>query len=85
MFHEVRDWNRQNVVNYKEIYLEVDEQELKERNQKQLYNNNLSNEPSVVGLNSSFEAPRKADITIQNNGKKELGTLLDIYLKDILK
>lgn len=85
MFHDVRDWNRENFVNYKEIYLEVDEQELKARNQKQLYTKNLSDELTVVGLNSSFEAPRKADLTIQNNGKKELGELLHIHLKDIVK
>ena len=72
MFHDAGDWNRENFVNYKEIYLEVDEQELKARNQKQLYTKILSDEPAVVGLNSSFEAPRKADLTIQNNGKKEL-------------
>ena len=85
MFHEVREWNRKNVKNYKEIYLEVEEQELKKRNQKNLYKNNLSSEPTVVGIKNSFQAPRDADLTIKNNGKKELSKLLEGHLTEILE
>ena len=37
MFHEVREWNRKNIADYKEIYIEVPMEVLEQRNQKNLY------------------------------------------------
>lgn len=69
MFDAVRDWNRQNIPNYKEIYLEVDMEELIRRNQKGLYkDNNWGMNNQVYGINLNAELPKSPDITIKNYG-----------------
>ena len=37
MFHSVREWNREHIHNYREIYVKVSMEELVRRNQKGLY------------------------------------------------
>ncbi len=64
MFDEVRKYNRDNILGYKEIYLSVSLEVLKERNQKKLY----SDGSNVVGMDIEFEAPKCPDIVIENDG-----------------
>lgn len=71
MFEECRRWNRENISNYKEIYLYVDIQELIRRDQKKLYSRALKKEISnVMGIDISFEEPQSPDIIIDNSGEK---------------
>ncbi len=69
------------MLNYKEIYLEVEKHELQKRNKKQLYNINLRSARSKVGLKKYFQAPRNPDLVIQNIGKIQLKELLIYHLK----
>lgn len=64
MFDDVRKYNRDNILGYKEIYLSVSLEVLKERNQKKLY----SDGSNVVGMDIEFEAPKCPDIVIENDG-----------------
>lgn len=64
MFHECRKWNRENIENYKEIYLRAPIDVLKSRDKKNLY----SKENNVVGLDLQFEEPIDPDIILNNDG-----------------
>ncbi len=69
MYDECRAWNRENIANYKEIYLNVPVDELIKRDQKKLYSRALNNEiENVMGINMDYEAPKSPDIEIDNSG-----------------
>ena len=65
MFDEVRNWNRQNIKNYKEIYINVPIEILEERNQKGLYSNK---DKDIVGVDLKLEFPKKPDVELLNDG-----------------
>ncbi len=64
MYHAVREWNRQNIDNYKEIYIRVKKETLLAHNQKGLYTGGKN----VVGIDLPFEEPRTPDWIVQNDG-----------------
>ena len=64
MYTAVRDWNRENIENYKEIYIKVSRETLLRRNQKELYTAGKN----VVGVDLPFDEPRRPDIVIENDG-----------------
>lgn len=69
MYDECRYWNRQNIKNYKEIFLNVPIEELIRRDQKNLYTRALNNEVcNVMGINMEYEAPKNPDLEINNLG-----------------
>jgi len=83
MFDEVREWNKNNILNYIEIYLKVPIEILIKRDQKNIYSNN---EPNVVGFNTLAEEPISPDITLLNDGTKspeEMANQLIILIKKI--
>ena len=65
MFDIVREWGRENIKNYREIYLRVSPEVLKKRNQKGLYDTSIS---ELVGFGVSMEEPKMSDLIIDNNG-----------------
>ncbi len=70
MFDEVRQWNRENITDYREIYLEVELDELIRRDQKGLYSKATANkEENVCGVNMDVELPKFPDIKISNYGE----------------
>lgn len=70
MFDECRQWNRENILNYKEIYLKVSIDELIRRDQKELYTKALRKEiKNVIGIDIDFEEPKQPDLLIENNGE----------------
>lgn len=84
MYESCRRWNRENIVNYHEIYLKVDIEELIRRDQKQLYSRALRNEISdVLGINLEFEEPKAPDIVIQNNGQKTPDDIVEYLMKEL--
>lgn len=76
MFDEVRKYNRENILGYKEIYLSVSLEVLKERNQKKLY----SNGSNVVGMDIEFEEPKCPDIVIENDGSISIAEITNKIL-----
>lgn len=73
MFDSVREWNRNNIENYYEIFIDVPMEILKERNKKALY----SDSSNVVGIDVPVELPKNPDICITNDGS--------ISVEDIVK
>lgn len=69
MFNEVRDWNRKNIENYVEVFLDVELEVLKARNKKGLYSKKDAN---IAGLDVEIEYPQTPDIVIKNDGKKAI-------------
>jgi len=62
------NWNRKNLKNYFEIYLDVDLNTLLKRDKKNLYKRALSKKiKNVVGVDIKFNIPHKPDLKINNN------------------
>ena len=80
MFHEVREWNRKNIADYKEIYIEVPMEVLEQRNQKNLYKDGNN----VVGVDLNLELPGHPDIAVVNDGKLSPQEIAD-KIWDLLK
>jgi len=69
MFHEVREWNRENIENYHEIYIKVPMEVLIARDQKNLYSRALRGEVEyVMGIDVEVEEPNNPDVIIENDG-----------------
>jgi cytidine diphosphoramidate kinase len=69
MFHEVREWNRENIKNYNEIYIKVPMEVLITRDQKKLYSRALLGEVKhVMGIDVEVEEPTNPDVIINNDG-----------------
>ncbi len=65
MFDEVREWNRKNIEKYREIYLKVSDEVLKQRNQKGLYE---ASQNKLVGFGVKMEEPKNPDMVFVNDG-----------------
>jgi len=64
MFDELFKWNRENLKNYKLIYLKVDINTLKKRDQKKIYERYFNGEiKNVSGLDVKVDEPEDADFT----------------------
>lgn len=69
MFDSVREWNRANICNYKEIYVKVSMDTLRKRDQKGLYSGMTEEEQrEVVGLHMEIEEPKCPDLVLENDG-----------------
>ena len=66
MYDEVRDWNRENIDNYNEIYVRVTRDTLIARNKKKLYTDGKN----VMGVDLPFDEPKHPDLIIDNDGKE---------------
>ena len=71
LFHEVHEWNRKNLNDYFEVYLEVPLQVLKQRDPKGIYKDaSVNRKASVVGLNLDFERPLNPDWLVRYDARK---------------
>jgi len=67
MYAEIRAWNRENIENYREIYVKVTRETLYRRDQKKLYSSGAKN---VVGVDLPWDEPDTSDVVIQNDGQE---------------
>lgn len=71
MFDSVREWNRDNIQSYKEIYVKVSMNTLQCRDQKGLYSGVTEEDQKVVvGIHLELEEPKYPDLVLHNNGEK---------------
>ena len=69
MFYSVREWNRNNILSYKEIYVKVSMETLRKRDQKGLYSGaTKEKQKEVVGIHMDIEEPKCPDLVLQNDG-----------------
>ena len=78
LFHELHNYNRKNIKNYIEIFIDADFKKVELRRQKYFYKKNTIN---VWGRDIKPELPKKPHITIKNNFKKNKKSL-SIELKN---
>ena len=75
MYHEIRDWNKKNIKNYVEIYIDKENYD-KTVDKKRLKKN-------IVGINIKPELPKNPDIKIFNNFNKSVKYLSEELIKKI--
>ena len=76
MFDEIRNWNRKNIENYREIYVRVSMEVLKKRNQKGLYSVSAGNQ-EVAGIQVEIEEPKNPDLILDNEGDISVSELVN--------
>tara|TARA_B100001939_G_C16794510_1_gene552814 strand:- start:139 stop:651 length:513 start_codon:yes stop_codon:yes gene_type:complete len=80
MYHKVRSWNKKNIKNYIEIYIESDISELIKFRKKSFYRKKLKN---IVGKDIKAQLPKNPDIKIINNFVKSVDQLKLELIKKI--
>ena len=67
-FHDQQDWNRANLSDYFEVFVDVDMEVLVRRDQKGLYSGALAGSISnVVGVDMLFPPPISPDLVLKNS------------------
>ena len=79
MFNEIRDWNRKNILNYREIYIKSNIENLVKRDTKGIYGK-IKN---VVGIDIELEEPQNPDIIILNDGSISISDLANKVIKKL--
>ena len=74
MYEEIQSWNRENIENYREIYIKVSRETLFRRDQKGLY---TTGRKEVVGVDLPYDEPKNADVVIQNDGAESPEEIVD--------
>lgn len=74
MYQEIRSWNRENIENYKEIYIKVTRETLYRRDQKKLYSSGTKN---VVGVDLPWDEPKHPDVVVHNDGEETAETIVN--------
>ena len=83
MFNEPRNWNRQNIDNYVEIYIKSNLKKIIKLNKKKIYHK--KNIGDIVGVDIKPEFPKKPDITIVNLFNKPSKKIAVNIIKKIKK
>jgi adenylylsulfate kinase len=69
MFPESRQWNRSNLKDYFEVFIDAPMAQLVQRDSKGLYRRALSGEiKEVAGVDLEFPIPEAPDLVIENDG-----------------
>ena len=83
MFDEVRKFNRKNIPNYVEIFVDTKINKIIDKKKKKLY---FIKRKNMVGIDLKAELPKKPDIKIKNDFSKSTKELSDqIYLNFLKK
>ena len=84
MFRDCREWNREHIGRYKEIYIRVSIDVLKQRDAKNLYSRAEKGEiKDVMGVDLEVEEPECPDIIIDNNGEETPEELANKLLSSV--
>ena len=72
LFPETREWNRKNLKNYYEVFIDTPMQNLVQRDSKGIYHRFNSGEiRDVVGMDIEFPRPDNAGLIISNTNSRE--------------
>jgi adenylylsulfate kinase-like enzyme len=67
LFPDWLEWNKKNIQDYYEIFIDVPISDLKKRNNKNVYFKEGKENKSVVGVDIEFIKPKNCDLKIVNN------------------
>lgn len=85
LIKEIHEWNRENIKNLIEVYIEVPMEDLVSRDKKGIYSKALNGEiKDAYAINQSYDIPEKPDLIIKND--KDLDFLMKNaqYIKDLI-
>ena len=84
MFKEVYKWNRENIVNYIEIFIDTPLSELKKRDPKKLYRDvELGVIKNVAGIDLEIDIPSNPDIHLKWSDKSTIDSMFNELVKSI--
>ncbi len=72
MMDSIRKWNRKNIENYIEIYIQSEIKKIIKQKKKKIY---FSAKKNLVGLDIKPEFPKNPDIILKNNFDKNINQL----------
>lgn len=78
MYADVRAWCRENIKNYREIYIKVSMETLIRRNQKGLYSPGAK---QVVGVDLPWDEPDRSDAVVENDREEDPEIIVDRLFK----
>lgn len=85
LFNEVYEFNRANLQNYFEVFVECEFDELKRRDQKGLYTKALSGKiANVVGVDIAYDAPCP-NLVLENSKAVDLEQKAQVLCDEFLK
>lgn len=85
LFQENRDWNRENIGSYFEVFIDAPLEQLIQRDAKGIYKKYQTGElKNVAGLDLNFDKPVCSDLIVDNSGSKsDLISVVD-HLVDLV-
>lgn len=89
MFDSVREWNRNNIGSYREIYVKVSMDTLRKRDQKGLYSGNTKEmQTEVAGIHVDVEEPENPDMILNNDGictpEEQVKRMIEAFVPELL-
>ena len=86
LFQESRNWNRQNIKNYFEVYIDAPMDQLQKRDYKGIYKQyNEGKIKDVAGIDIEFIPPENPDLIINNHGSIDSLLIHASFLSNLLK
>ena len=84
LYKELQDWNRKNIINYVEIFIDTPLEELIKRDPKGLYKAHLSGElPNMAGMDLKVDFPESPDILLKWTEEKSIQSMFDELISKI--
>ena len=84
LFKEVHKWNRENITNYIEIFIDTPLSELKKRDPKKIYRDfELGLINNVAGIDLKIDIPSNPDIYLKWSEKSTIDSMFNELVKSI--
>ena len=84
LFKELHEWNRENIPNYVEVFIDTPMVELRRRDPKDLYKNVDSGRiQNVAGIDLEVDFPYKPDIYLKWSDGKSIDSMFEELLNNI--
>ena len=83
MFDAIRAWNRLNLPNYFEVFIDTDIDIVRKRDVKGLYQQYNTGSDAMVGLSDYAELPKNPDLVIKNNFDDKIDLHIETILSNI--
>jgi cytidine diphosphoramidate kinase len=84
LFKEVHKWNRDNITNYIEIFIDTPLSELKKRDPKKLYRDvELGVIKNVAGIDLKIDIPSNPDIHLKWSDKSTIDSMFNELVRSI--
>ena len=84
MFKEVNKWNRENITNYIEIFIDTPLSELKKRDPKNIFRDfELGLINNVAGIDLKIDIPYDSDIYLKWSEKSTIDSMFNELVKSI--